>query len=64
MNLNLNPIELRDIAVDASTPAAVDAALRDLIERDWPTHKILAELPTIGESDVRRVRTALDRAAA
>lgn len=61
---NVNPIELRDRVVDDQNPAAIENAIRDLITRGWPTHAICAELPTIGEGEVRRLRANIDASAA
>lgn len=53
---DVNPIALRDLVIDEPNGRILEDALLRLVARGWPTEAILAELPGVSESEVRRAR--------
>lgn len=62
-----NPIDLRDQLLPEpghDLPGAMrEDAIRALLRRGWPVEAIVAEIPGVGEGEVRRVLEAQKRAA-
>lgn len=55
MNTEPNPITIRDLVTDEPNGFVLEGAIRELLAHGWPVPAILAECPTIGEADIRRV---------
>ncbi len=56
---SVNPIALRDLLLEEPNGFVRESAIRDLVDRGWPVHAILAELPGVSEQDVRNAAHAV-----